>query len=82
MRPAGDVDKTTKQNWPDVATREGSAVAPLDASFAPVVGWTMNETSPGMGTGVSLMLPCVVLQPVFRTHPLIAWQSWGPPGGL
>ena len=60
-----------------------NAITPLNAYFALVVGFAQKyDTSAGVGTIVSLMLPYVVWIFVLWTLLFAAWQALGLPWGL
>ena len=60
-----------------------NAITPLNAYFALVVGFAQKyDTSAGVGTIVSLMLPYVVWMFVLWTVLFAIWQALGLPWGL
>ncbi|MCO5063887.1 MAG: AbgT family transporter [Rhizobiaceae bacterium] len=60
-----------------------NAITPLNAYFALVVGFAQKyDTSAGVGTIVSLMLPYVIWMFVLWTALFAIWQSLGLPWGL
>jgi aminobenzoyl-glutamate transport protein len=66
-----------------VADSPVNAITPLNAYFALVVGFAQKyDSSAGVGTVVSLMLPYVVILFVVWTALFAAWQALGLPWGL
>jgi aminobenzoyl-glutamate transport protein len=66
-----------------VADSPINAITPLNAYFALVVGFAQKyDTSAGVGTVVSLMLPYVVIMFVLWTLLFAVWQILGLPWGL
>lgn len=66
-----------------VADSPVNAITPLNAYFALVVGFAQKyDSTAGVGTVVSLMLPYVIILFVVWTALFAGWQSLGLPWGL
>jgi aminobenzoyl-glutamate transport protein len=66
-----------------VADSPVNAITPLNAYFALVVGFAQKyDSTAGVGTVVSMMLPYVVILFVVWTALFAAWQALGLPWGL
>jgi aminobenzoyl-glutamate transport protein len=60
-----------------------NAISPLNAYFALIVTFSQKyQPSAGVGTLVALMLPYVVVIPVFWIVLLAVWQLLGIPWGF